>query len=125
MGGDTETKCVAKTETKAIQWLPHLEIHSIYHHQTQTLVWMPTSACCHEPDIAVSWETLQVPDKYRGGCAQPTIGLSTGYRLFWCFLFILCRVLGLFSFYSVLNVYSSIYYYRPGLLVKKISCRFL
>jgi hypothetical protein len=37
--------------------------------------WIPTSACWQEPDIAVSWEA--VPDKYRGGCSQPTIGLST------------------------------------------------
>jgi hypothetical protein len=28
--------------------------------------------------IAVSWETPPDPDKYRGGCSQPTIGLSTG-----------------------------------------------
>ena len=27
MGGDTETKCGAETEGKAIQRLPHLEIH--------------------------------------------------------------------------------------------------
>jgi hypothetical protein len=38
---------------------------------------MPTSACWQEPDIAVSWEALTEPDKYRGGCSQPTIGLST------------------------------------------------
>jgi hypothetical protein len=30
MGGDRETKCGAETEGKAIQRLPHLEIHSIY-----------------------------------------------------------------------------------------------
>ena len=45
MGGDTERKCAAKTEGKAIQRLPHLGIHPIYSHQTQTLLWMPTSAC--------------------------------------------------------------------------------
>ena len=42
MGGDTETKCGAETEGKAIQRLPHLWIHPIYNHQTQTLLWMPT-----------------------------------------------------------------------------------
>jgi hypothetical protein len=42
---------------------------------------MPTSACLQEPDIAISWEVLPVPDKYRGGGSQPTIGLSTGYRV--------------------------------------------
>jgi hypothetical protein len=45
MGGHTETKYGAETEGKAIQRLPHLGIHPIYSHQTQTLLWMPTSAC--------------------------------------------------------------------------------
>ena len=35
MGGDTETKCGAETEGKAIQRLPHLVIHPIYSQQTQ------------------------------------------------------------------------------------------
>jgi hypothetical protein len=42
---DTETKCQAETEGKAIWRLPHLRIHPIYSYQTQTLLWMPTSAC--------------------------------------------------------------------------------
>jgi hypothetical protein len=29
--------------------------------------------------IAVSREALPVPDKYRSGCSQPSIGLSTGF----------------------------------------------
>jgi hypothetical protein len=41
-------------------------------------LWMPTSACWQEPDIAISWEALPVPDKYRGGCSQSTSRLSTG-----------------------------------------------
>ena len=45
MEGVTETKCGAETEGKAIQRLPHLGIHPIYSYQTQTLLWMPTSAC--------------------------------------------------------------------------------
>jgi hypothetical protein len=45
MGGDTETKCGAGTEGKAIHRLSHLEIYPIYSYQTQTLLWMPTSAC--------------------------------------------------------------------------------
>jgi hypothetical protein len=44
-GGNMETKCGAKSEEKAIQRLPHLGIHPIYSHQTQTLLWMPRSAC--------------------------------------------------------------------------------
>jgi hypothetical protein len=42
--GNTEAKCGAETEGKATQRLPHLEIHPIYSHQTQTLLWMPRSA---------------------------------------------------------------------------------
>jgi hypothetical protein len=41
MGGDTETKFVAETEGKAIQWLSHLGIHPIYSYQTQIILWMP------------------------------------------------------------------------------------
>jgi hypothetical protein len=43
-GGNTETKCGAKTEGKAIQRLPHLGIHSTYSHQTCTRLWMSGSA---------------------------------------------------------------------------------
>jgi hypothetical protein len=42
--GVTETESGAETEGKTIQRLPHLGIHPIYNHQTQTLLWMPTSA---------------------------------------------------------------------------------
>ena len=45
MEGVTETKCGVETEEMTIQRLPHLGIHPIYNHQTQTLLWMPTSAC--------------------------------------------------------------------------------
>jgi hypothetical protein len=54
MRGDSETKCGAETEGKAIQRLPYLEIHPIYSYQTQTLLWIPTSDCCQDHDIAVS-----------------------------------------------------------------------
>jgi hypothetical protein len=37
--------CRAETEEKAIQRVPHLGIHPIYSYQTQTLLWMATSAC--------------------------------------------------------------------------------
>jgi hypothetical protein len=66
MGGDTQTKR-----------LPYLEIHPTYSQQSQTLMWMATSAWWQDPDIAVSWEALTVPKKYRGRCSQPSIGLST------------------------------------------------
>jgi hypothetical protein len=46
MEGITETKCGAETEEMTIQRLTHLGIHPINNHQTQTLLWMPTSACC-------------------------------------------------------------------------------
>jgi hypothetical protein len=45
MEGVTETKCGAMTEGMTIQRLPHLGIHPIYNHQTQTLLWMLTRAC--------------------------------------------------------------------------------
>jgi hypothetical protein len=31
--------------------------------------------------MAVSWEDLPEPDKYRGICSQPTIGLSMGSQM--------------------------------------------
>ena len=45
MEGVTETKFDAEIKGKTIQRLPHLGIHPIYSHQTQTILWMPTSAC--------------------------------------------------------------------------------
>jgi hypothetical protein len=45
MGGVTMAKCGAEVEGKAIQQLPYLGIYPIHSHQTQTLLWMPTSAC--------------------------------------------------------------------------------
>ena len=45
MEGVTETKYGVETEGMTIQRLPHLGIHPIYSHQTQTLLWMPTSTC--------------------------------------------------------------------------------
>jgi hypothetical protein len=44
-GANMETKYGAETEGKANQRLPYLGIHPIYSHQTQTLLWMPRSAC--------------------------------------------------------------------------------
>jgi hypothetical protein len=37
MEGVTEAKCGAEAEVMTIQRLPHLRIHPIYNHQTQTL----------------------------------------------------------------------------------------
>jgi hypothetical protein len=77
-GGNMETKCGTETEEKAIQWLSHLGIHPIYSHQTLMLLWIRGSACWPKHDMAVSWEALPEPDKYRGWCSQPIIGLSAG-----------------------------------------------
>jgi len=79
-GSKKETKCGAETEGNAIQKLPHMGIHPTCSHQTQSLLGMPRGACWQEPDIAVYWETLPQPDKYRGKCLQPTIELRTGIR---------------------------------------------
>jgi hypothetical protein len=51
-------------------------IRHINNHQNQTLLWMPTRACWQEPDKAVYWEALPVPEKYRSGCSQPSIGFE-------------------------------------------------
>jgi hypothetical protein len=77
MEGVTETKCGAETEGIITPRLPHLGIYTIHNHQNQTLLWIPTSACQQESDIVVSSEALSEPNKYRGGCSQPSIGLST------------------------------------------------
>jgi hypothetical protein len=53
MEGVAETTCGAETEGMISQRLPHLGIHPIYNHQTQTLLWIPTSACWQDPDIAI------------------------------------------------------------------------
>jgi hypothetical protein len=74
----TETKFGSEMEERTIQRLPHPGVHPINNHQNQILLWMLTKACWQEPDIAVSWEALPVPDKYRSGCLQPSIGWSTG-----------------------------------------------
>jgi hypothetical protein len=45
MEGVTETKVGAKTKRWTIQRLPHLGIHPIISHQTQTLLHMPARFC--------------------------------------------------------------------------------
>jgi hypothetical protein len=54
MEGVTETNFEAETEGMTIQRLPHLGIHSINNHQTQTVLCMPTSDYLPKPDIAFS-----------------------------------------------------------------------
>jgi hypothetical protein len=43
--GVKKTKFGAETEEMTIQRLPHLGIHPINNHQTQTLLQMPTRFC--------------------------------------------------------------------------------
>jgi hypothetical protein len=45
MEGVIETKFRAETEARTIQRVPHLGIHPINNHHTQTLWQMPTRAC--------------------------------------------------------------------------------
>ena len=78
MEGVTETKFGAETEGGTIQRLPHLGIHSINNHQTQTLLHMPERFCLQDPDIAISCDAMQVPGKYRSGCSQSSIRWNTG-----------------------------------------------
>jgi hypothetical protein len=74
----TETKFGAETEGRTILRLPHLGIHPINSHQTQTLLHMPVRFCWQDPDIAVSCEALPVPGKYRSRCSQSSIGWNRG-----------------------------------------------
>jgi hypothetical protein len=77
MEGVTETKFRGENQGMTIQRLPHLGIHLITNYQTQTLMQITTRFCWQEPDIAISWEALPVPGKYRSGCSQSSIGWST------------------------------------------------
>ena len=45
MSGVTETKFGAESEGRTVQRLPHLWIHAIINHQTQTLWHMPARFC--------------------------------------------------------------------------------
>ena len=82
MEGVTETKCGAESEGITIQRLPLLGIYPIYNHQIQILLWI-LSAYWQKTVIAVSRKDPPVPDKYRGGSSQPTIGLRTGSLQWW------------------------------------------
>ena len=78
-GGNMETKCGAETEEKAIQRLPHLGIHPIFGHQTETLLQMPRRTCWKEPGSAIPWGHATVwPIQIHLWCLQITIRLSTG-----------------------------------------------
>jgi hypothetical protein len=74
MKGVTEMKFGAKTKG----WTIHPGIHPIINHQTQTLLHMPERFCCRDPIIAVSYEAIPVPGKYRSGCSQSSIRWNTG-----------------------------------------------
>jgi hypothetical protein len=78
MEGVTETKFGAEMEGRTKQSLPHLGIHPINNHQTQTPLHMPARFCLQDPDIAVSCEALTVPGKFRSGCLQSSIGWNPG-----------------------------------------------
>jgi hypothetical protein len=54
MEGVAERRCGAENKEKTIQRLPHLWIHPIYSHRTQTVLWMTTYVCCQKPNIVVS-----------------------------------------------------------------------
>jgi hypothetical protein len=70
MEGVTETKLRAKTEGKTIQRLPHRGIHSIYNHETKTLLHIPERFCRQDSDIALSFVSMPMPGKYRSGYSQ-------------------------------------------------------
>jgi hypothetical protein len=74
--GNSWTMSGAETGGKAIHRLPHLGIHLICWHQTQTLLLMPKSDYRKEPSISVPWETLPELNQYRCSYTQTNIGLS-------------------------------------------------
>jgi hypothetical protein len=74
----TETKFGAKLKGWTIQRLPHPGIHPVISHQTQTLLRMPERFCRRDPVIAVSYEAVAVPGKYRSRCSQSSIRWNTG-----------------------------------------------
>ena len=76
--GVLEIKFGAETEGMTIQQLPHLGIHPINNHQSQTLLQMPTRFCWQEPDMVVSSEVLPVSAKYRSGCSQSPLDGAHG-----------------------------------------------
>jgi hypothetical protein len=78
MKGVTEAKFGAKTKGWTIQRLPHSGIHPINSHQTQTPLHMAERFCWRDPVIAVSYEAMLVPGKYRSGCSQSSIRWNTG-----------------------------------------------
>ena len=61
-----------------IQRLPHLRIHLLISHQTQTALHKAARFCWKDSDIAASCEALPVADKYRSGFSQSSIGWNTG-----------------------------------------------
>jgi hypothetical protein len=63
---------------RTIQRLPHLWIHPIDNHQTQTLLHMSEKVCLQDSDIALFYESMPMPGKYRSGCLQLSIGWNTG-----------------------------------------------
>ena len=69
---------MGQTEGKAIQRLPHLGIHPIITTKPRHYCTMPERFCCRDPVIAVSYEAIPVPGKYRRGCSQSSIGWNTG-----------------------------------------------
>ena len=60
-----------------MQRLLHPEIHTIINHQMQTQLHMPARFCEQDPDIADSSEAMPVPDKYRSGGSESSIGWNT------------------------------------------------
>jgi hypothetical protein len=75
--GVTEKKFGDETKGWTIQRLPHPGIHPIYIHQTQTVLHMPARFCWQDPDIALSYEAMPMPGKYRSLCSQSSIGWNT------------------------------------------------
>jgi hypothetical protein len=75
----------------------------IISHQTQTLLHMPARFCWKDPDIAVSYEAMPVPGKYRSGCSQSFIRWNTGPLMDKWSLFLI-----IWKMFSGFNMYNSV-----------------
>jgi hypothetical protein len=67
-------------EARPIQILPHMGIYPINNHQTQTQLYV-RKICWQDPDMAVFYEAMPVPSKYRNGWSQSSIGRNTGLSM--------------------------------------------
>jgi hypothetical protein len=74
-----------KRQSLELRWtilrLPNLGIHPLISYQTQTLLHNARKILPNDPVIAVLYEAMPVPGKYRSGCSQSSVGWNTGHLM--------------------------------------------